>query len=240
MDMKISILIAFFQSYGVVARQAKHFNKMNLPDDIEFIFVDDGSDPPHNREDYELKNLTLLHTNDRRPWTQGLARNMGAKIAKGEYLFVTDIDHIISREAIEDVYNFTGDRMNFRRFFGVLLEDGTLTQEPKVLEEYGMDLNRLNRSRKLYCSVHANTYAMKKTYFDEIGGYDPEYCVTLKPQGGDESIFNRDWNQYVVAKGLNPGVYGSNIYIFPIGRFHVKYDLNPKGLFHHLYDNFKK
>ena len=238
--MKISILIAIFESYGAVARQVKYFHKMNLPDDIEFIFVDDGSDPPHNRDDYVLKNLTLLHTYDKRPWTQGLARNMGAKAAKGEYLFVTDIDQIISREAIEDVYHFTGDRMNFRRFFGVLLEDGTLTQESKVLEEYGMDLNRLKRSRKLYAGVHGNTYAIKKSYFDEIGGYDPAYCVLQIPQCGDESIINRYWNQLADARGLDRGVFGSPVYMFPLGRFHVNYDLNPKGLFHHLYDDFKK
>lgn len=213
---------------------------MNLPDDIEFVFVDDGSDPPHKRDDYELKNLTLLHTNDKRPWTQGLARNMGAKVAKGEYLFVTDIDHIISREAIEDVYHFTGDRMNFKRFFGVLLEDGTLSQEPKVLEEYGMDMNRLKRSRQLYCGVHGNTYAIKKSLFEEIGGYDPKYCVLERPQAGDESIFNIYWNELAARKGLNPGVFGSNVYMFPVGRFHRDYDLNPKGLFHHLYDDFKK
>ena len=233
-------MIAFFESYGAVARQVKYFNKMNLPDDIEFIFIDDGSDPPHRRDDYQLKNLTLLHTNDKRPWTQGLARNMGAKVAKGEYLMVTDIDHIFSREAIDDVYNFTEDRMNFRRFFGVLLEDGTLSQEPKDLEEYGMDMNRLKRSRGLYASVHENTYAIKKTLFDELGGYDLKYCLTGRPQGGDESNFRIKWNQLAAERGLNPGVYGSNIYMFPIGRFHRDYDLNPKGLFHHLYDDFVK
>ena len=106
--MKISIIIPIFNSHKAVARQVKYFNRMNLPDDIEFIFVDDGSNPPLDIADYDLKNLRIYHTNDKRPWTQGLARNAGAKLAKGEYLFMTDIDHIISREAIDDVYKFNG------------------------------------------------------------------------------------------------------------------------------------
>jgi glycosyltransferase involved in cell wall biosynthesis len=125
--MKLSVVIAVYQSHEVVRRQVEHFKKMSLPGDIEFIIVDDGSTPPIVCDG--LKNLTVLYTNDKRPWTQGLARNMGAKAAKGEYLLMTDIDHILSKEAIMDSYNFTGDKMIFPRYFGVLLEDGTLSQE---------------------------------------------------------------------------------------------------------------
>jgi len=43
--MKLSIVISIYQSHEIVRRQALHFAKMGLPDDVEFIFVDDGSDP---------------------------------------------------------------------------------------------------------------------------------------------------------------------------------------------------
>jgi glycosyltransferase involved in cell wall biosynthesis len=234
--MKISIIIAFYQSYGAVARQVKHFAKMNLPDDIEFIFVDDGSTPPHNIADYNLKNLRIHHTNDKRPWTQGLARNAGAKLATGEYLFLTDIDQILSKEAIMDVYNFTADKMVFRRYLAVLLEDGTLTQDPAVLEEYGVDMNRFNTKRGLYASVHGNTYAIRRSTFEAIGGYDPNHCLYGHHAGerqGEDSIFNRAWGRYAYRNGFTQEE-GSPVYIFPIGRYHVKYDLNPKGLFHNL------
>lgn len=234
--MKVSVIINFYDSHGAVARQAKHFAKMNLPDDVEFIFVDDGSSPPHRIEDYDLKNLRIHHTNDKRPWTQGLARNAGAKLAKGEYLFLTDIDQILSREAILSVREFTGDKMVFPRYIGVLLEDGTLTQELAVLEEYGMDMNRLNTRRGLYASVHGNTYAIKKNTFDMIGGYDPNHCLYGHHAGerqGEDSIFNRAWSRWAHSQGIEQEL-GPKVYIFPIGRYHVKYDLNPKGLFHNL------
>ena len=80
--MKISIVIAILDSHEVVRRQIAHFKKMDLPDSVEFIFVDDGSEPPLTGE---MRNLTFYYTHDKRPWTQGLARNLGATNAKGEY-----------------------------------------------------------------------------------------------------------------------------------------------------------
>lgn len=234
--MKISIVIGFYQSHGAVARQVKHFKAMNLPDDVEFIFVDDGSNPPYSIDDYDLKNLRLHYTNEKRPWTQGLARNAGAKLAKGEYLLMTDIDHILSKEAIMAVYNFMGDKMTFPRFFGVLLEDGTLSQDMAVLEEYGADMNRLKSRRGLYASVHGNTFAMKKSTFELLGGYKARHCLYGHYAGykkGEDCFFNRKWNRYAVEKGAQEAK-GPKIYIFPIGKYHVKGEKNPKGLFHNL------
>lgn len=234
--MKVSIVIAVYNSHGVVARQIKHFKAMDLPDDVEFILVDDGSNPPHNIADYDLKNLRIHYTNDKRAWTQGLARNAGVKLATGEYILATDIDHILSKEAIMDAYNFTGDKMIFPRYFAVLLEDGSLSQEPTVLEDYGLDMERLKTKRGLYASVHGNTYAMKKSTFDLLGGNPAKHCLYGHHAGnrqGEDSVFNRTWNHYAARKGILPAL-GSKIYMFPIGRYHVNGDLNPKGLFHSL------
>jgi glycosyltransferase involved in cell wall biosynthesis len=234
--MKLSIVIAFYNSHEVVKRQVKHFAKMLLPDDIEFVFVDDGSNPPHNLKDYSLKNLHLVHTNDKRPWTQGLARNIGSRKAKGEYLLMTDIDHVLSYEAIMDSYNFQGDKMIFPRHFGVLLEDGTLSQEKKVLKKYGMDMSRLKTKRGLYASVHGNTFTMKHSTFDALGRYSPRHCLFghhAADRQGEDSVLNRRWNHFAAKNGITLAV-GSKIFMFPIARYHVKGDKNPLGLFHNL------
>jgi hypothetical protein len=73
-----------------------------LPEDVEIIFMDDGSKPPLSCNGVDLKNFCIYPTNDFRPWTQPIARNTGAKIAKGEYLLCTDIDFIISRDLALD------------------------------------------------------------------------------------------------------------------------------------------
>jgi len=45
-NIKLSIIIPVLNSHEIVRRQIKHFKKMDLPDDVELIIVDDGSDPP--------------------------------------------------------------------------------------------------------------------------------------------------------------------------------------------------
>jgi len=234
--IKLSIIIAFYNSHGAVKRQVKHFSAMNLPDDIEFILVDDGSNPPHNIKDYSLKNLRIHHTNDKRAWTQGLARNAGARLAKGDYLYMTDIDHILSKESILAARKFTDSKMIFRRYFAVLLEDGSLSQKPTVLKKYGLDMNRLKSKRGLYASVHGNTFVMKKSTFELLGCYPKKNCLFghhAPSRRGEDGALNRKWNRYAASKGINI-VVGPDIYFFPVGRHHIDKNQNPFGLFHDL------
>jgi len=44
--VRLSIIIPVLNSHEIVRRQIEHFKKMDLPDDVELIIVDDGSDPP--------------------------------------------------------------------------------------------------------------------------------------------------------------------------------------------------
>ena len=232
--MKLSVILCAYESYGVVERQMKYFKAMDLPDDIEFILVDDGSNPPHPQ--YDLKNLTVHYTNDKRPWTQGLARNAGVNVAKGEYILCTDIDHILSKEAIMASYVFTGDKMIFPRFLAVLDENGVLHQDFETLLDYGMDPDRTTSKRGLYASYHGNTYTMPREVFLMLGGNPVKACTYghhATSKKGEDSYFATRWNHWAL-KNNKTVVAGPSIYIFPIGRYNVNYDLNPKGLFHRL------
>lgn len=232
--MKVSVVIPILNSHEIVLRQALHFRAMNLPDSIEFIFVDDGSTPPL-KSDYGLQNLRVLYTNDKRAWTQGLARNMGALAAKGEYLLMTDIDHIISQEALMAALYFTGERMMFPRYFAVLDSGGNLTQDISVLEEYGLDVSK-TKKRGLYASYHGNTMCIKRDTFIELGMYDEKACTYgyhPKTRQGEDCYFNTKWNHWAQRNGV-PHDVGPAIYMFPIGRYHKNGELNPLGLFHSL------
>jgi glycosyltransferase involved in cell wall biosynthesis len=241
--MQVSIVVSVYNSHGVLARQMKHFKRMNLPDDVEIIIADDGSNPPFDIKDYDVPNLRILPTGNTLAWTQGIGRNLGAQHAQGEYLLMTDIDHILSREAIEDVRQFTGDRMMFKRFFGILDEDGVLHQDLETLREYGLDVDNLSPKRGLYASVHMNTFGIKKSTFDALGGYDPVHSlVGFHPisRKGDDCYFNAKWNHRAAKAGIEL-VMGSPIYMFPIGRYHIRGETNPMGLFHNLsYDGQKR
>lgn len=235
--MKLSIVIAVLNSHKVVVRQLRHFKNMNLPEDVEFILVDDGSNPPLNYENCGLRNLQILYTNDKRPWTQGLARNKGAEYAIGEYIFFADIDHIITKEAIESVRNFDGDKMIFHRYFGILDRKGNIVNDAKSMLDFGLDPARF-RKRGLHGGVHGNTYTIKRELFFQMGKYNPKYCETGFHVGGkfmsEERNFNNKWDRLQKRGKVKPQVRGPIIYVYPISKFRADKNNNPFGLFHNL------
>lgn len=240
-EMKASIIISIYNSHEAVRRQILYFRKMKLPDDVEFIFVDDGSNPPLKGR---MKNLRIIRTNNKLAWTQGLGRNLGASVANGEYLLFTDIDHILSREAIEAVRTFGGDKMSFKRYVGVITTDGDFTQDMDILLDHGFNIKRKYRNGVyLYASIHGNTYAIKKSTFDLLGGYNETFSgLGYRPQIGhrnkaEDNDFNGRWNKWARKNNILPEI-GPDIYMFPVGNYHVDESHNPMGLFHDL-DYFK-
>lgn len=234
--MKLSIIISIFNSHEIVRRQLLHYSKMNIPDDVEFLFMDDGSNPPLQGE---LKNLRIIPVNNPRNDSDGLfydgrlsiARNMGAKLAKGEFLLMTDIDYIIREADIEAGRNMKYDKQSFRREFGVILEDGTVTQDLDVLRKYGLTEERI-KTRGVQLSPHPNNFIMRKTTYFDMGGYR-EALQGLYPSRGD-TWFKRDWVEYQNAgKGtLSPD--RTTLLMFPNGQFCGDVDYNPFNLFHGL------
>ena len=229
MIIRLSIIVPVLNSHEIVRRQILHYQKIGVPSDIEIIFMDDGSDPPIAGE---LKNLKIERTHDTRPWTWALARNKGAKLARGEYLLMTDLDYIISREAIKSALQFNGDKMRFKREFGVLDETGTFTQDIDVLKTYGLLPERI-RTRGVKLAPHPNNFVMRKDLFFAMGGYR-EDCIGLPYPQGEDTLFKQIWAEWLKAGRVKDHDYRPTIYMFPNGRYCGDVDSNPFGLFHNL------
>lgn len=233
--MKVSIIHPVLNSHEVVRRQILHYEKMGLPDDVELILVDDGSEPAIEVQT-TIKNFTLIHTNDFRAWTWPLARNKGARIAKGEYLIMADLDHIITKEIIEKVRNFTGDFMRFHREFGILDENGNINQEREVLTAYGLPAHY-----DLKLTPHRNQFCMHKDLYWKMGGFREDRIGLPYPQREDGD-FAALWRKLYEAgevrdfDDLHSHAERPTILMFPNGKWCEggDVDTNPFNLFHTL------
>ena len=230
--MKVSIIIPVLNSHEIVRRQILHFEKMGIPDDVEIILVDDGSIPAI--EVNTKLPVTVLTTNDFREWTWPLARNAGAKLAKGDYFIMTDLDHIITREIIDQVLAFKGDHIRFNREFAILDENGNLTQDIEVLRKYGLPLDRTVKM-----NPHRNQFAIHKDLYWKMGGFREDRIGKPYPQREDGD-FAKLWDN-LYEKGeikdfddLHGFENRTTLYMFPNGKYCGDVDHNPFGLFHDL------
>lgn len=226
--MKLSIVIPVLDSCEIVRRQLLHFQHVGMPDDTELIIVDDGSDPPlapYFEGQYGARlPVKFVETQDKRPWTQPRARNIGAQHAAGDILIFTDIDHILPRASLDWAKELAYDYAKFKRQLGVLDENGILTQDRQVLAAYGVP-----STRGLRVSCHTLSMVVRKDVFGAVGGYRER--VGKHPTHDDGNMKRK--LKAIGAKKC-PDTQREWIYVFPNGRFCGDKDANPFGLFHAL------
>ena len=228
--MKVSIIVPVLNSPEAVRRHILYWGRMGLPDDVEILIMDDGSEPPL---EFDTDVVTIHKTGEARPWTSSIARNKGARIATGRNLIMADVDYIIPEKLIMEVRDFTGQKMQFKREFAVLDEHGNFTQNPEVLMDYGL-LPSWYQRRGVSISPHPNVYAMNREVFLDTGGYDEDLVRRRNYPQGEDNLFKRRWAQRVKAGLAFTDPYRPTIYMFPVGQFCGDVDHNPKGLFHNL------
>ena len=236
--MKTSIVIAVLDSHKAVERQLRYFEAMPLPDDMELILVDDGSDPPLKdflNSDHRPTNLRILRHDIDAIWTQPAARNYGAKEASGEFLILTDIDHILCKPLIDAVSSGKWDCMMFEREVAVLDEDGCFVQDDETVLEYGYLDWRL-KENKYKIPRHVNSFGIRKSLFWELGAMNEHRVGTGKyPNGEDGRLRNRlGQRRREGTIQYCPEEQWPMIYMFPNGKYTGDVDHNPFDLFHDL------
>jgi len=225
MDIKLSIIFTVYNSHEAVRRQLIYFKSLNLPDDIEIIIMDDGSNPPLELPKDCPNNTFIFKTGIITPWSQALARNMSIEKARGGMLLMTDIDHFFPIETIMAAKDFDGDKMMFKRQWGILDKKGVFHQNKEILTKYG--LSRRKRRKNFFTYCHHNSFAIKKSVYQALNGYKSRYWKNRFHRSGDSDFYKR----YLKAslKGIfKPAVRDHLIYVFPAA------NANKLGLFHNL------
>ena len=229
--IKTSINVPVLNSHEVLRRQFCHWERF-IEKDTEIIIVDDGSSPALQYENDFNLNVRIEYTHDTRPWTWALARNRGAKLAKGEYLLMHDLDHFFMPDTIDMIRSFNGDKIQFKREFGILDAHGEFSQDKDTLISYGLPPSRI-KAMGVNLTPLPNNFVMRRSVFNDIGGYREDLVERAYPQGEDR-LFKKAWCIYMREKGAIVHTERPTIYMFPNGYILGDVDADPKGLFHKL------
>lgn len=95
--MILSVVVTYYNQPRMLQVQRNAW--ATYPKDVEIILVDDGSRIAAERAGRER----VLRIHDDIQWNQDGARNLGASQAKGGALLMLDIDHVASREVIDEI-----------------------------------------------------------------------------------------------------------------------------------------
>lgn len=160
---KLTLIYPYYENPSMLERQIDNWE--NYSGDVgkkcEFIIVDDGS--PDNPAEPILQRLRhkkkLFRVKENIPWGQHHARNIGAKEAGGGWMFMSDMDVILTPQAAFEILNeMNPDERRYhtfeRKFIGNI-------REPKY---------------------HCNTFLVTYDNYWAVNGYDCDYCGTY---GGD-------------------------------------------------------
>jgi glycosyltransferase involved in cell wall biosynthesis len=150
---ELSIVYPYYNNEACLSRQLELWASLppGLARRVEYVLVDDGSPRPAAVARDFPGNLTLVRIREDKRWNQHGARNLGLKLAEGEWVLATDIDHILDADGVRELLSMQRDPRTVY-FFGRLREDGS----PR--------------------NSHPNSFLVEKRAFWEIGGYDEDFC----------------------------------------------------------------
>lgn len=138
---------------------------------LEVIIVDNGSD---NLPKFEYKNLPKTHfVFLEKNYGPCIARNRGAKLAKGEFLFFLDSDAILSRRAIRRIEN------RFRSEDTLALVGCRVEHKfERKLDQwiYAEERTRKKQEFDTY-SFSACGAAIRRSVFEKIGGFNEKIFI---------------------------------------------------------------
>ncbi|NIM59354.1 MAG: glycosyltransferase [Candidatus Aminicenantes bacterium] len=149
----LTILYSYYNSSEALGIQINNWSQypIELMKKLHFILIDDCSD---NIADLAINfpiNLTQLRITDNIPWNQPGAKNLGFKFAKTDWVFNSDIDHVLKPEMCEKLVELKKDK-------------GTVYYFSRFSDK--------GESR----NSHPNSFLIHKDVFWELGGYDEDFC----------------------------------------------------------------
>lgn len=160
MSNKISLVFPYYKNPGMLAYQLGIWQSYpkDLLDCIEIIIVDDGSPIGLRAEEVISKSkpstfpLHLFRIIVDLPWNMCAARNLGIVRAANDWIFFTDIDHIVPESTLR----------------------GVMFQELDQTKAY--TFTRIEHKTKEQYKAHWETTLLHKVTLAKIGLFDESFC----------------------------------------------------------------
>ncbi len=156
----------------------------------EIILIDNAStkdDSATYFPDYVKKHKNIIYVANQTNTGFGPANNQGAKLARGEYLFLLNSDTVILKDAVHKLYSFYKKNESTKHFVGPKLLNKDLTPQASAAPFYSLpvifgalflrgDYWGLTRSspkelRKVGW-VSGAAIMTRRDYFEKVGGFD--------------------------------------------------------------------
>lgn len=147
---RVTLVLPFYENHQFIETQIAQwlYWPSNVSEHVEVIVVDDGSPKPLRSLHVSSVRLRQFRIDVDIRWNWLAARNIGAHHAAGEWLLMTDMDHIVPSETL--------GRVVFGR------------HDEKVVYAF----KRFDHSSGELVNPHSASFLMTKAMFWKIGGYD--------------------------------------------------------------------
>ena len=190
MTPTFSVIIPTYNRPRHVSGCLRALTQQNYPrQQFEVIVVDDGSPEPLDQtiDLYRGRlNLTLLRQRNAGPAT---ARNMGASVARGEYLAFTDDDcrpHGDWLRQLDMAFRTNAARMIGGRTVNRLSSNCYSSASQLILDVVYAFYNRDPKAARFFAS---NNIAMPRRMFEGVGGFDRDFPMAA----GEDREFCDRW-----------------------------------------------
>lgn len=185
---KVSVIIPVYgkEKYTLNCLESISINQPTLP--FEIIIIDDDS-PGHSWKLLQsVKGIQLIKNKKNKGFIESC--NLGAKIAKGEYLYFLNNDTLVTKYWMEELYNtfcnlpntgLVGSKLiypdgSLQEAGGIIWKDGSAWNFGKYQDSHNPTYEYLREVD--YCS--GASIMIPKNLFLKLGGFDeiykPAYC----------------------------------------------------------------
>jgi hypothetical protein len=149
----ITLALPYYLNPGMLAEQYRVFKALPcaIKEALRLIVVDDGSPADAAWAEDIGVELKVFRMDEDIRWNQDACRNLAVAEAVTDWILMTDIDHVVPEETWGRVLDMPLEPNTAYRFSRVSMPE---------LEPY---------------KLHPNTWLMRKTLFDLVGGYDERF-----------------------------------------------------------------